>query len=121
MFLLRRGPVTQDAVDDNVPCFVTEGSTGGDAAQPQHREGVKVFWGSNKVEIRTRHATLNTVLSREENPVIMDLFTLEIVWQARKEERYCQERTKSVSSLQSCFGYDLYGKVLQKSKVNVAF
>lgn len=39
-FCLRRSKEENDVIDHGVPCFITEDSQNGDAAQPEHHEAM---------------------------------------------------------------------------------
>lgn len=72
----------QDVIDEEVPGFVTESSSGGDTAQPDYSKTVMAFLGNIEAETRSRHAPSIAVLSVEERPVTPDQFTVEKLLQA---------------------------------------
>lgn len=75
VYRLRRSEKNQDMVDDQVPCFVTEGGPSGNAAQPEHLEAVKVTWDNTEAEARKGHKTSTTVHNVDEEPVTSNTFT----------------------------------------------
>lgn len=89
MSRLWRSEEEQDVLDDEVPCFVTESSPGGSAAQSEHRKAVIASCGSIEAETRTEHTTYSTVLSIRKEPVTSDPFTLKEFLKPQKEDEIC--------------------------------
>lgn len=55
----------QDLIDDEVSYFVTECTAVRDAAQPDHREAVIVFWGNAEAGTRTEYNPQNYTERRQ--------------------------------------------------------
>lgn len=53
-----------------------------------------------------------------EEPVVLDLLTLEEFLEAQKREWISLEPSKFVGSLHSCFHYDRFGILVRKARLN---
>lgn len=80
------GAKKEDVIDEEVPCFVMEGSPGGDVAKPENCEALIVNGGSAVAEARTEQKNRSTVMGVKEKPVTQDPFTLRKVLQAQKKK-----------------------------------
>lgn len=67
----------QNAIDEEVPYFVTKGSLGGDPAKSKKREALKDFWSTTEAGARTGHTVPSAVLGADTNLVTPDFFTPE--------------------------------------------
>lgn len=115
-YQLQSGEEEQDVIHDEVPYFATEGSAGGDATQPDHREAVIVFWSYIKTKARMEHIICSTVVDVEEAPMELDMFTLEEFLPIQKKDCFCREPAESGGDPPSCLDYDRYGIPAQRSK-----
>lgn len=79
---LRRSEEEQDTMDDELLCFITEGSPSGHAAQSKHREAVTAFSGNVEVETLMEHTAPCAVLHVDKEPLTPDAFSLEKFLQA---------------------------------------
>lgn len=86
----------QDIIDDEVSCFVTESSAGGEAAQPEHSEAEIAYCGGTEVATSTDYKTSSTVLSVDKDPKRENPFTQKEFLQAQKEKRLRGNRAVSV-------------------------
>lgn len=73
---LRRNEEEKDVVDDEVIRFLTEGSSGGEAAQPDHCEVVIAFRSNTETRSRMEHTASSSVLDVDEEPVTQNPVTL---------------------------------------------
>lgn len=106
MSRLQKGDEKQDAVDDELLCFVTEGSPNKNAAQYEHREAVSAFSDKTEVETWTEYNTSSSVLGVKKGLVTTDPLTMEELLQAQREDGLCTQRSASVGEPQPCFNYD---------------
>lgn len=84
----------QDVVDEEVPCLVTVGGPGGDAAKPDNTEAVIAFWSSAEAETRAEHTERSAGLDVDGKPATPDPFTMEEFLQAQKVDMFCRERAE---------------------------
>lgn len=92
----------------------------GETAQSDRREARIGFRGNTEAKIRTEHKVRSTVVSVQNEPAVLDVFTPEKDLRVLKEEELCRKRARSVGDLQSCFEYDRHGVLVQKPKLNEA-